>query len=345
MLTSPAFRNATAIAWALMTGAVLSPPPSAHAVGFDRDDFIVSSGFGAGFSVYDHDFTYKGELGDTTFDAGFGMDFNHEGQLVVRGITPPTIPENRQFVVFESDGSLATNQPQFVVAPPGGLDVKVGPNGNYFVGGQDAPFGETNGLLEVTPDGNLVRQLDVADYEGVAILPTGVVLGGGGSGSGFLRAFELSSGDQLYALDEPTDSVPTNPVFDEGQGGASSMRYSHQSNSVLMADRNNGGVYERNLDGQFVRKFEIPSGLFGQSALIGVTRGPAGDVFAAFSRKVVRWSAEGDWIETIDLPQLGTAYTWNIVWAGNAPGLTFVEGDDNGDGFVSHADLDLVLLN
>ncbi|MEM7624781.1 MAG: hypothetical protein AAF333_04045 [Planctomycetota bacterium] len=319
---------------------------TAYAVGFDRDDFIVSSGFNAGFAVYDRDFTYKGELGDLPFSGGFGMDFDHDGRLVVRGILSDT--RVRQITVVEPDGSLATNQPEFVTSPPGGLDLKVAPNGNYLIAGQDASFGEPNGLLEIEPDGTVVRQFGGGDYEGVAVLPDGTVLGGGGSFAGFLRAFDPATGDEVYSLEEFTGPrAQTGPFFDEGQRGANSMTYSHTTNTVLMADRLSGRIYERNVDGSFVRAFDLPedANFVPIFSLMGVTRGPGGDVFAVIDRQIVRWSAYGDWIETIDAPDLGTVYSWNIVWAGNAPGLTFLEGDYDGDGLVSQGDLNLVLLH
>src|SRR5438067_8298935 len=55
----------------------------AHAVGWDRDDFIITGApnFPQYIGIFDHDFTFKGYL-DTNFLGVQGMDFDAQGNLV-----------------------------------------------------------------------------------------------------------------------------------------------------------------------------------------------------------------------------------------------------------------------
>ncbi len=93
------------------------------------------------------------------------------------------------------------------------------------------------------------------------------------------------------------------------------MYYSPVTNTVLITDKSKGKVYERTTAGVFVRQFTVPPG--NTTVLLGVTRGPSGDVFAtdaAFGR-VYRWSATNTYIGHTELT--GVYAPSNIVWAGN----------------------------
>src|SRR5438067_2568427 len=62
----------------------------ASAVGWDRDDFIISGApnFPDRIGIFDHDFTFKGYL-DSNFLGVSGMDFDAMGRLVaVSSINP-----------------------------------------------------------------------------------------------------------------------------------------------------------------------------------------------------------------------------------------------------------------
>ena len=324
-------------------------PIQGKAIGFDADDYIITelSFAGPAVLVYDHDFKFKGYLGPEGNSTGLatGLDFDAAGLVVARGSFDGLTSQIR---VFEPDGSLATNRPQDVTSPPGVLNLAVADNGNYFVAGQNEVFGTPNGLLEIAFDGEVLRQIDADDYEGVAVLPGGVVVGGGGSDTGFLRAFDAETDQPVFSFSEQVTPATTGAtLFDQGQRSATDIDYSPRTDSLLLADRRGAAIFERETDGTFIRRFDPPGDIpfNANSELIGVTRGPGGDVYAIFRDVVVRWDANGNYVESIDLSDTIGFSATGILWASNAPGLTFVEGDYNGDGFVSQADLDLVLLN
>ncbi len=305
---------------------------------FDDNDFIISSVSGEFLGVYSESFEFKGPLGESV-SVVTGLDFNRFGHLVSRGRF--NSPAEGEIVVFDPSGFPAAYQPDPVFGTGGALDVKVLPNGNYLLAAQDALFGTPNGLLEMSPDGTVLRQFDEGDYEGAAVLPDGTIWGGGSSGTGFLNVFDYASGNLIASFQGYSGGrggPPDNPL-DEGQRGAHSMFFSAATGTVLIADRQAGVIYERNPDVSFVRKFEFDEG-FGQ--LVGVTRGPGGDVFAVSNSTVTRWQADGTFVETIDVmpPSISA---WNIVWTGNAEGLLL--NDFDGSGLVEQGDLDLVLQN
>ena len=329
---------------------VLALAASGYAVPFDSDDFIVSALSGDFLSVYDHDFTYKGRLGNAV-SVVTGLDFNAAGQLVA--LSSFTAPGVREFIVFEPNGLPSDDFPSFVPATPGGLEVKVAPNGNYYVASQDDLFEEPNGLLEMTPLGEVVRMLDEGDYESVAVWPDGTIWGGGSGSSsgpvGFLKNFDDPSeieinyytGRSLRGGSPPPP--PGTQPFDGGQRAANGMFYSDLSDTVLVVDDVTDDVFERARDGSFIRRFETN---FGSTRINvrGVTRGPGGDVFVTGANAVAHFTATGEFIRNYQLsPEIGTAIS--IVWAGNAPGVFTAPGDFNGDGVVGQSDLDLVLLN
>src|SRR5438552_17422476 len=75
------FRRAAVVFIALVAMAALSP--RADAVGWDRDDFIITGApnFPQYIGIFDHDFTFKGYL-DTNFLGVAGLDFDAQGRLV-----------------------------------------------------------------------------------------------------------------------------------------------------------------------------------------------------------------------------------------------------------------------
>jgi len=316
--------------------------PTSRSVGFDANDFIISTvnSQDYGVHVYDYDFTYKGLLASAA-SVTTGLDFNASGQLVARGwFNQPNVVE---FIVFEETGVPSPEYPSFVPATPGGLDFKVGPNGNYFVASQNDVFAEPNGFLVLNTLGEVVNVIDEGDYEGVAVLPNGTVWGGGGSlGSEFLKIFDAEDGNQLayYALPRSGRGGSTLPEgatpFDGGQRAANTMHYSEVSNTVLIGEARDGGVTERNIDGSFVRRFET-----NLTNIRGITRGPGGDIYVASGNAVVRFSSTGVLLDTFEVP----TGSWNIVWGGNSAAFESLAGDYDGDGIVSQSDLDLVLLN
>src|SRR5438552_15803836 len=94
------FRRAAVVFIALVAMAALSP--RADAVGWDRDDFIITGApnFSQYIGIFDHDFTFKGYL-DTNFLGVRGMDFDAQGRLVAVSYLNPEIR------VYNPDGSRA----------------------------------------------------------------------------------------------------------------------------------------------------------------------------------------------------------------------------------------------
>lgn len=79
-----------------------------------------------------------------------------------------------------------------------------------------------------------------------------------------------------------------------------------------MCDSSNEVVFERNLDGSFVRRFD------GGACAFGVTRGANGDVLAtaSFNRRIHRWLADGTYMGSTSISSL-VGSIGNIVWTGN----------------------------
>src|SRR5438552_8697467 len=94
------FRRAAVVFIALVAMAALSP--RADAVGWDRDDFIITGApnFPQYIGIFDHDFTFKGYL-DTNFLSVQGMDFDAQGRLVAVSALNPEVR------VFNHDGTRA----------------------------------------------------------------------------------------------------------------------------------------------------------------------------------------------------------------------------------------------
>lgn len=258
-------------------------------MGFDRDDFLIAGFNSDAIYVYDHDFTYKGTL-DDNFPQVTGLDFDAHGNLVAVG-------QSRQVRTYDAAGnrlsSFASDEINLAI------DIKVGPNGNYYTATQ------FNGIWEFSPDGSWSTQLASGQFIGLAVLPGDVLWGGFLQNRPFVDVFDTTT--RAYATSLPLDN---------GQERASSLFYSQSTDTVLMASTYYyDGVFERDTNGQFLREFTAPD--FHSST--GVTRGPDGDVFATDSSddRVYRWKADGTFVGVIDLTTSGIHSPTNILWAGN----------------------------
>ncbi|MEM6733225.1 MAG: hypothetical protein AAF658_16825, partial [Myxococcota bacterium] len=255
--------------------------------GYDSDDFIVAfSEAGSTFQpgnpnsigsivVFDSDRTFKGYL-DPFFDTVSGMDFDAAGRVVA------TSAAANEVRVYTPDGDLVPELSFSSPALGAAIDLKVGPSGNYFVGTQSSRG--ARGIVEFTPSGDAVRSFDnpdaanSADYDGVAVLPGGVLWGGG---------FGLPPGDFIDVHDIESGGLSSRIAFDNGQSSAVSMFYDRNTDTVLTVDIDADMVFERDLDGNFLRSFEVPDGVVGNAGdpiimntSLGVTRGPNGEVYA-----------------------------------------------------------------
>src|SRR4051794_21835312 len=165
--------------------SIFISPTLTQAIGFDRDDFIVSAFTSGNIGVFDSDFTFKGYL-DANFPRAAGLDFDAQGHVVAVG-------QNNEIRVYDSTGNrLRTLN---IGNPEGGepIDLKVGPDGDYYVGNQLL-------LREVSPAGVALRQFSIPDVAGVVALPNGVLWGGSGNQvakPGYLQPIDLATGGYL----------------------------------------------------------------------------------------------------------------------------------------------------
>jgi WD40 repeat protein len=287
------FKVAT-VAAALL--AVLFCTAPARAVGWDRDDFIISGApnFPDRIGVFDHDFTFKGYL-DQSFLGVQGMDFDAAGRLVALSSINPEVR------VYDRSGAKVggfTPGTSPMLVPAG--DLKVSPDGNYALG-----TGE-HGARVFTPQGEFVRQYGDGDSRGIAFVPGGRLWSGGAGTT--VNIFDTSSGAVV-------DTFTAN-----GQAMSYSMQYSPITNTVLVvdADRDLGGIFERDLTGGLLEEFHVPRA---QTTSYSATRGPGGDVFGTTSdlvSQVVRWHPDGSVADThsvypVDVHQV------RILWAGVVP--------------------------
>ncbi len=258
-----------------------------HGAIWDSNDFIVAEFAGNRVTVFDENFTFKAYV-DTAVDGPNGLDFTPSGNLMVAGRTPLVLRE------YDSDGNLVNNFTKSDLRFP--LDVKVGPDGRIYVTSYSvSPFG----IHEFSPTGASLRTFGGREYTGVAVLPSGTLWAGMTINS-IIDVFDIATGSQIGAIN-----------LDHGQNGVGSMFYSAVTNTVLMTDPVTRRIYERNVDGSFVRKFEsnLPVVSF------GVTRGPDGNVYATSysGDSVLKWDSDGTF-----LGRVGGAYgPVGIVWTGN----------------------------
>lgn len=268
----------------------------ARAVGWDRDDFLISGApnFPDRIGVFDHDFTFKGYL-EQNFLGVSGIDFDAQGRLVAQSLLNPEVR------IYEPNGVRAggftqSNSPMLVA----GSDVEVGPDGNFVLGTL------SNGARVFTPQGVFVRQYGDGNSTGVAILP-GHRLWVGGAGT-TVRIFDTDTGAQVgtFTADQQVNS--------------GNMQYIPTRNAVLLVDpdRDAGGVYERDLGGALLQQFHLP---IAQTNCNGATYGPNGDIFGTSNNlaiDVVRWRPDGTVAGTFDVyPNNITPV--RILWAGLVP--------------------------
>jgi WD40 repeat protein len=276
--------------------AVLFCTAPARAVGWDSDDFIISGAptFPDRIGVFDRDFTFKGYL-DQSFLGVQGMDFDAAGRLVALSSINPEVR------VYDRGGAKVggfTPGSSPMLVPAG--DLKVSPDGNYALG-----TGE-HGARVFTPQGAFVRQYGDGDSRGIAFVPGGRLWSGGAGTT--VNVFDTSSGAVVGTFTA------------DGQTMSFSMQYSPTTNTVLVvdADRDLGGIFERDLTGGLLEEFHVPRV---QTTSYSATRGPGGDVFGTtgyFGMDVVHWRQDASVAATIDCypVEIGAV---RILWAGVVP--------------------------
>ncbi len=258
------------------------------ATGWGPTDYLVI-GFNDGsqaVGVYSQSLVFKGYL-DTNFPYSAGSSFLSDGSLVVVGRNPS------QVKVYGSDGSVLSSFTDNKIGAA--IDVKAGSNDHIFVATQTG-----YGVTEFTRSGTFVRSFGTDDYDGVAVLPGGILWAGGDGQPGRIDVFNIATGVKTGTL-----------TLDNGQTNAESMFYSATTNTVLSTDLSNGRIYERTTDGAFVRMFT------GSGSPFGVTRGPSGEVVAAYyGSGITRWQSDGTLISSAATPEVSGVAT--VIWAGTA---------------------------
>jgi hypothetical protein len=103
----------------------------AFAIGWDRDDFIITGApnFPDRIGIFDHDFTFKGYL-DQNFLGVQGMDFDAAGNLVAQASLTSTAEVRVYSPSGTRIGGFTSNDPLLQFTG----DIKVAPNGNFALG-------------------------------------------------------------------------------------------------------------------------------------------------------------------------------------------------------------------
>ncbi|MEM7578018.1 MAG: hypothetical protein AAF328_11170 [Planctomycetota bacterium] len=323
-----------------VSGSVAQTLPE---VGFDRDDFLVSSVddelFGGVF-VLDADLSLKGRLANTPAAVTGGLNFDEFGRVVAL-VSPTT--GTRSVRVLEPNGRAAPELSLDTSVDHSAVGIKVGPTGSYFIA---SVF--PGAIQEASPNGELLRTVDTGSYVDVAVMDDGTIWGSvfqtfRGGVLSELHTFDASTGEKTRLFTNWNPSGNSTASFDGGQLSASTLRLDPTAGTVLIADDLSRAVYERAIDGELLTAFRLPEVTPSDSDLIGATRGPNGDVYAANRNTIYRFADDGTFLDQTTLDVDITA--WNIVWAGNAPLFNALPGDFDGDGLVAQGDLNLVLSN
>lgn len=282
---------------ALLLNALSVGISSATAIGFDNDDFLITSFSVGTIGVYDRDLTYKGLLEDNFAKIG-AIEFDLEGNLVAA--SQHSDAGDAELRVYGGSGMRLASQGftnPSMLAPS---DLDQAPNGNYYIATQ-ARVGE------FSPSGTHIAWFmdDVpAHMSGVAVLPGGVVWGGGSPGQPYLNVYDPLTHDQIGSI-----------ALDHGQKGANHLHYSRTTNTVLAADWLGNAIVERDTSGNYLRRFTAP----GFVTPSNVARGPGGHVFSLVpsSNSLYRWDADGNFLGFTSLGGSVSGPT-KILWAGNS---------------------------
>jgi hypothetical protein len=277
---------------------------SAAAIGFDNDDFLISSYSAGTIGVYDRDLTYKGLL-EPSFETVLPLAFDLAGNLVAASQNSDT--RDAEVRVYDRSGTKLMSRSFANRDLDNPADLDVAPNGNYYVATQ---FGR--GVAEFSRNGEIIASFidDIPAHMGsVAVLPGGLAWGGASPNpsnpeQNFVSIYDPATHDQI-------GSVP----LDHGQKSVSHLEYSRTTNTVLIADYLGNAIVERDTSGNYLRTFTAS----GYAKPTSVTRGPGGDVFSVIfsTNNLYRWDADGNFLGVTSLADSVTGPS-KIVWAGEA---------------------------
>jgi hypothetical protein len=251
---------------------------------FASTDFLIADSADDRIAVYDQNLVFLRYL-DTGFNQVSGLTILSSGSLAAAGRNPGRIK------VYNPSGMIVTDFTDPNIGDV--VDLKASPLGRLYVGSQSA----TSAVAEFTQSGTFLRNLGVKAYSGVAVLPGNVLWASEGTNT--IDVFDIISGTLTSTI-----------TLDNGQLLADSMFYSPSTNTVLITDFGTNSVFERTTTGAFVRQFT------GGGAILGVTRGPGGDVFSTEINQVHRWTLTGMYLGSTNISANVTSAV-NIVWAAN----------------------------
>ena len=273
-------------------------------------EFYVAD-YGAGrIAVYNESFVFQRYL-DTGFTNVAGLDFLPNGDLMAAGRSPSRIK------IYNQSGGVVSDFTNGNIGFP--IDAKTSPTNLIYVGSQNG------NVPEFTTTGTFNRGFTTMGNDGIAVLPGNILWTGGDGYGNKIDVFDLTTGAKTSTI-----------ILDNGQSNAEAMYYSPQTNTVLIADSGTGIIFERTTIGAFVRKFT------GAFVRYGVTRGPNGEVFGTdySNRTVSRWSANGTFLGTYNIAA-NVANPLNIVWTGNALGVSNTAPNAVGDSYSTDEDTPL----
>jgi hypothetical protein len=273
------------------------------AIGFDNDDFLISSYSAGTIGVYDRDLTYKGML-DPSFETVTPLTFDLDGNLVAASQNSDV--RDAEVRVYDRSGTQLASR-SFANRDLGSpADIDVAPNGNYYVATQFyrrvAEFSFHGEFIATFSDHNLTHM------SGVAALPGNVVWGAATANpstaeQNFINIYDSLTHDQI-------GSVP----LDHGQKSAGYLYYSRTTNTILISDRLANAIVERDTSGNYIRSFTAP----GFQMRSGFTRGPEGDVLSVnfATNSLYRWDVDGNFLGVTSLADSVSGPS-HIVWAGD----------------------------
>ena len=175
------------------------------------------------------------------------LDFTADGNLLALGRSPA------QLVELDADGNTVSSIVDARFA--NGIDARVDSANQVYTATQTANAAMFGLSLHDLETGQFVKTIGTRDYQSVALLPNGLIWAGGRF-------------NEVDVFNATTHAFVETIVLDNNQVRSLTMHYSAATNTVFMADFTgtnnedntqpvtndpNGRVFERNLDGSFVR--------------------------------------------------------------------------------------------
>lgn len=254
---------------------------------FASTDFLIADFAGDRIARYDQNLVFLGYL-DTGFNDVSGLTLLSANSIAAGGRSPGRIK------IYAAAGGppladFLDPNIDFV------SDLKSFGGSRLFVGTQVA----ATAVTQFTTSGTFLGSIGSDIYAALAVLPGNVLWASVGGTT--IDRFDFITGLPLAPIS----------VNNNGQAFVDSMFFSFTTSTVLISDSLANSVFERDLNGVFIREFT------GGGALLGVTRGPGGNVYATDFTTVYQWTATGTFVSATNI-SANVMQARNIVWAGNA---------------------------